>query len=215
MRPATRSQSLPYSQPLPSSNTNSQTFTYDLPNDEPDLNSHPWDPNYSYTTPEGTGCKVKLPADTSSVSTQTSGKRTTFFLYLHSFFYLTVLRNRQIILILFCFQASVPPLPPRPSFLQSMPEYLVLLPAPYLSRSSSKELLSDTSLISSSSKGNLQQSLSLCQKNNTFCYVFTPPVIVFNALAAPCSGSADQGPLPGNPNVLLVSLGKLLSEESQ
>ncbi|XP_028423636.1 circularly permutated Ras protein 1-like isoform X2 [Perca flavescens] len=145
MRPATRSQSLPYSQPLPSSNTNSQTFTYDLPKDEPDLNAHPWDPNYSYTTPEGTGCKVKLPADTSSVSAQT----------------------------------SVPPLPPRPSFLKSMPEYLELLPTPH-SPSSSKELLPNMSLISSSSKG-----------------------------------SADQGPLPGNPNVLLVVLGKLLSEEMQ
>ncbi|XP_076008419.1 circularly permutated Ras protein 1-like [Genypterus blacodes] len=28
------------------------------------------------------------------------------------------------------------------------------------------------------------------------------------------AGSADKGPLPGNPNVILVSLGKLLSEES-
>ncbi|XP_032357698.1 circularly permutated Ras protein 1 isoform X1 [Etheostoma spectabile] len=148
MRPETRSQSHPYSQPLHSSNTNSQTCTYDLPKDECDLNAHPWDPNYSYTTPEGTGCEVKLPADTSSVSAQTS--------------------------------ASVPPLPPRPPFLKSMPEYLVLLPSPFLSNSSSNQLLSNTSLNLSSSQG-----------------------------------STDQGPLPGNPNVLLVSLGKLLSEEMQ
>ncbi|XP_031699384.1 circularly permutated Ras protein 1-like [Anarrhichthys ocellatus] len=63
---------------------------------------------------------------------------------------------------------SVPPLPPRPSFMKLIPEYLVLLP---------QKSLTDTSLV-------------------------PPP-----------TKSADQGPLPGNPNVLLVSLGKLLSEE--
>ncbi|KAK9530567.1 hypothetical protein VZT92_012059 [Zoarces viviparus] len=63
---------------------------------------------------------------------------------------------------------SVPPLPPRPSFMKLIPEYLVLLP---------QKSLTDTSLVPSPTK------------------------------------SADQGPLPGNPNVLLVSLGKLLSEE--
>ncbi|XP_034716753.1 circularly permutated Ras protein 1-like isoform X2 [Etheostoma cragini] len=148
MRPETRSQSHPetYSQPFRSSNTNSQTCTYDLPKDECDLNAHPWDPNYSYNITEGTGCEVKLPADTSSVSAWT----------------------------------SVPPLPPRPQFLKSMPEYLVLLPSPILPSSSSNQLPSNTLLTPSSSQG-----------------------------------SADQGPLPGNPNVLLVSLGKLLSEEMQ
>ncbi|XP_044035573.1 circularly permutated Ras protein 1-like isoform X2 [Siniperca chuatsi] len=141
MRPAANSQSP--CQPLPSPNTNSQTFTYDLPKSEPDLNAQPWDPNYSYTTPEGTGVQLKLPADTSSVSAQ----------------------------------ISAPPLPPRPSFMKSMPDYLVLLPASHSSPSSSQKSLSDPSCVPSP------------------------------------TGSADKGLLPGNPNVVLVSLGKLLSEE--
>ncbi|XP_070783309.1 circularly permutated Ras protein 1-like isoform X1 [Enoplosus armatus] len=138
MRPAANSQ------PLPSPNTNSQTFTYDLPKSEPDLNAQPWDPNYSYTTPEGTGVQVKLPAE-SSVSAMT----------------------------------SAPPLPPRPSFMTSMPDYLVLLPTSLSPRSPSQKSLTD------------------------------PPRV-----SSPASkGSADKGLLPGNPNVVLVSLGKLLSEE--
>eukprot|EP00064_Thunnus_orientalis_P001348 superscaffoldBa00000091_g1351 len=72
MKPAANSQSPPYSQPLPSSNTNNQIFTYDLPKDQPDLNAQPWDPNYSYSIPEGTGGEVNLPAVTSSVPGQTS-----------------------------------------------------------------------------------------------------------------------------------------------
>ncbi|XP_041819406.1 circularly permutated Ras protein 1-like isoform X1 [Chelmon rostratus] len=141
MRPAASSQ------PLSSLSANTQTFTYDLPEDEPDLNMQLWHPDYSYTTPEGTGVQVKLPADTSSVSAQTS--------------------------------ASAPPLPPRPSFMKSIPDYLVLLPSSHSSPSSSQKSPSDPSLV-------------------------PPPA---------SKGSADQGPLPGNPNVVLVSLGKLLSEE--
>lgn len=76
MKPAANRQSPPYSQPLPSSNTNNQIFTYDLPKDQPDLNAQPWDPNYSYSIPEGTGGEVNLPAVTSSVPGQTSGKPT-------------------------------------------------------------------------------------------------------------------------------------------
>ncbi|KAM6964183.1 circularly permutated Ras protein 1-like isoform 2-T2 [Tautogolabrus adspersus] len=144
MRPAANSQFPPYSQPLPSSNTNSQTFTYDLPEGEPDLNAQPWDPNYSYTTPEGTGVPVKLPTENSSILPQT----------------------------------SAPPLPPRPSFMKSVPEYIVILP-----------------LMPSSSSSSSQRSPSDLQ------------------CAPSLARSADKGPLPGNPNVLLVSLGKLLSEE--
>ncbi|XP_042363995.1 circularly permutated Ras protein 1-like isoform X2 [Plectropomus leopardus] len=143
MKPAANSKYPPYSEPLSSSSTNSQKFTYDIPKDEPDLNACPWDPNYSYTAPEGTGGEVKLPADTSNASSQT----------------------------------SVPPLPPRPSFMKSVPEYLVLLPQ-------------GQSLPSSSQKSDLLHVKSPTNK-----------------------GSADKGPLQGNPNVLLVSLGKLLSEE--
>ncbi|XP_074519786.1 circularly permutated Ras protein 1-like isoform X2 [Halichoeres trimaculatus] len=68
MRPSANRQS-----PLSSPNANSQTFTYDNPEKEPDLNTQPWDPNYSYSTPEGTGAPVKLPPDTSSVSAQATG----------------------------------------------------------------------------------------------------------------------------------------------
>uniref|UniRef100_UPI0037E8F33F circularly permutated Ras protein 1-like isoform X2 n=1 Tax=Semicossyphus pulcher TaxID=241346 RepID=UPI0037E8F33F len=143
MRPAANSPSPPSSQTPPSTNPGSHKFTYDLPRSEPDLNAQPWDPNYSYTTPEGTGVQVKLPADTSSVSAQT----------------------------------SVPALPPRPSFMKSVPVYLVLLPAPPSSSSSSQKPPSDP------------------------------------ACAPSSTGSADKSLLPGNPNVLLVSLGKLLSEE--
>ncbi|XP_036936593.1 circularly permutated Ras protein 1-like [Acanthopagrus latus] len=127
--------------PLLSPNTTGQTFTYDLPKDEPDLNTESWDPDYSYTLPEGTGLHVKLPADNSVVTAQ------------------------QI----------APPLPPRPSFMKSMPEYVVLLPSSPPSPSP--------------------------QKSNYPSRVPSP------------TGSADKGFLPGNPNVVLVSLGKLLSEE--
>uniref|UniRef100_UPI003AAE8569 circularly permutated Ras protein 1-like isoform X3 n=1 Tax=Centroberyx gerrardi TaxID=166262 RepID=UPI003AAE8569 len=95
MRPAAKSP--PYSQPLPSSDTNSQTFNYDLPKEEPDI----------------------------------------------------------------------------------VPEYLVLLPSSRKSSSSSQKSPSASPLDS-----------ALTGKD-----------------------SADKGPLPGNPNVILVSLGKLLSEE--
>ncbi|XP_061665595.1 circularly permutated Ras protein 1 [Syngnathoides biaculeatus] len=71
---------------------------------------------------------------------------------------------------------SAPPLPPRPSLIKNMPEYVVLLPT------------------SSSAKKPF-----LCP----------PP-------AAPPPASTDnKEPLPGNPNVILVSLGKLLSDKVQ
>ncbi|XP_029934264.1 circularly permutated Ras protein 1-like [Myripristis murdjan] len=73
-------------------------------------------------------------------------------------------------------QRAAPPLPPRPSFMKSMPDYLVLLP-------------------SSSTPPSSQQK--------------SPPG---PPLDTAHTGSADNGSLPGNPNVILVSLGKLLSE---
>ncbi|KAG7226352.1 hypothetical protein INR49_013763, partial [Caranx melampygus] len=139
MRPAASSQSPPYSQPVDSS----QTFTYDLPIPEPDLNAHPRDPNYSYSTPEGTGAEVKLPANTSHM--------------------------------------PAPTLPPRPAFMKTMPEYIVVLPSNHPPSSSSQKSPSTSSLPRSS----------------------------------PSKGPVDKGPLPGNPNVVLVSLGKLLSEETE
>ncbi|XP_068160850.1 circularly permutated Ras protein 1-like [Antennarius striatus] len=131
-------------QPVPSPNTNSQKFTYDLPKSEPDLNE-PWDPNYSYTLPEGTGAQQKPPADTSSVS----------------------------------LKILPPPLPPRPLFLNSMPVYLTVLPSIHSSPSSSLK---------------------------------SPPAS--SPVPAPaCTESVHNGPLPGNPNVVLISLGKLLSDD--
>ncbi|XP_041830567.1 circularly permutated Ras protein 1-like isoform X2 [Melanotaenia boesemani] len=130
MRPAGNSPSTPYKQPCASSNANHLIFTYDEPKKEPDFNTEPWDPDYSYSVPEGSGGEVKLPAETGIVP------------------------------------ASAPGIPPRPAFMKLIPEYLMLLPS---SPSATPHLSS-------------------------------PP-------------SKDKEPLPGNPNVVLVSLGKLLSEE--
>ncbi|XP_075890627.1 uncharacterized protein LOC142893693 isoform X2 [Nelusetta ayraudi] len=76
-------------------------------------------------------------------------------------------------------QTAAPPLPPRPSFMRSVPDYLVLLP-------------SSTSPGPSPEKSALDPSAP--------------------ALPSP-GGAADKGILLGNPNVVLVSLGKLISEE--
>ncbi|XP_060951436.1 circularly permutated Ras protein 1-like [Limanda limanda] len=138
MKPADNSQSPPDSQPL---NSN-QTFVYDLPIKELDLNTQPWDPDYSYSIPEGT---------------RGEGRVTSFSFSLLSS------------------QTQAPALPPRPSFMKSMPEYLVLIPSSSSSPSSSQKSPSPSSLSHSDGK--------------------------------------DKEPLPGNPNVVLVSLGKLLSEE--
>ncbi|XP_029384153.1 circularly permutated Ras protein 1-like isoform X3 [Echeneis naucrates] len=143
MRPAVCSQATPYSQPFDSR----QTFTYEQPNHEPDLNAHHWDPNYSYSLPEGTGVEVKPTANTHNMTAQT----------------------------------PAPALPPRPAFMKLIPEYLVLLP-PQNSSTSSSQKSCATSSLSKSSAG---------------------------------KGSEDKEPLPGNPNVVLVSLGKLLSEEAE
>ncbi|KAM7381837.1 hypothetical protein PAMA_012615 [Pampus argenteus] len=69
---------------------------------------------------------------------------------------------------------TAPPLPARPLFMQSVPEYLVLLPSPRSASPSSQESPSAPTLAAS---------------------------------------TVDNGHLPGNPNVMLVSLGKLLSDE--
>ncbi|KAM3592223.1 uncharacterized protein V6R79_014993 [Siganus canaliculatus] len=132
------------SHPLPSSNANTQESTYDQPRSEPDSNIDPYDPNYSYTVPEGTGLPVKLPAGSSSTSAPTA-----------------------------------PPLPPRPSFMKSVPEYLVLLPSSHSTNSSSQKSLSESSAVTSTAS----------------------------------KESADKRLLSGNPNVVLVSLGKLILED--
>ncbi|XP_058476147.1 circularly permutated Ras protein 1-like isoform X2 [Solea solea] len=75
-------------------------------------------------------------------------------------------------------QTIAPALPPRPSFMKSMPDYLVVLPSSPPTSSSQK----------SPSNSSLSQSSAT-------------------------KASTDKEPLPGNPNVVLVSLGKLLSEE--
>ncbi|XP_070304407.1 circularly permutated Ras protein 1 isoform X2 [Salvelinus sp. IW2-2015] len=135
--PFMRSQSPACVQPIPGPPSllpsNSQRLTYDLPKKEPDIGSHPWDPDYSYNIPEGSGEEMKHPNTTGS-----SGSA----------------------------QKSAPALPPRPSFMRSCPEYLVLLPDSFSSSKSSS------------------------------------------------SSSRSREPLVGNPNVILVSLGELISEEN-
>ncbi|XP_067343589.1 circularly permutated Ras protein 1-like isoform X1 [Channa argus] len=74
-------------------------------------------------------------------------------------------------------RTPAPPLPPRPSFMSSVPEYVLVLPSSHSPASSS------------------QKSASSLSQSST------------------CEGAPDKEPLPGNPNVVLVSLGKLLSEE--
>ncbi|XP_055776686.1 circularly permutated Ras protein 1-like [Salvelinus fontinalis] len=150
--PFMRSQSPACVQPIPGPPSllpsNSQRLTYDLPEKEPDIGSHPWDPDYSYNIPEGSGEEMKHPNTTGS-----SGSA----------------------------QKSAPALPPRPSFMRSCPEYLVLLPDSFSSSKSSS---------SPSSKSSQLQLL----------------------MAIYYTGSRE--PLVGNPNVILVSLGELISEEN-
>lgn len=62
------------SQPLPSPNKNSHTFAYDLPESEPDFTDQPWEPNYSYNVPEGTGVQMRLPVEPHSMTAQSSGE---------------------------------------------------------------------------------------------------------------------------------------------
>ncbi|XP_036802362.1 circularly permutated Ras protein 1 isoform X1 [Oncorhynchus mykiss] len=135
--PFMRSQSPACVQPIPGPPSllpsNSQRLPYDLPKKEPDIGSHPWDPDYSYNIPEGSGEEMKHPNTTGS-----SGSA----------------------------QKSAPALPPRPSFMKSCPEYLVLLPDSVSSSKSSS------------------------------------------------SSSRSREPLVGNPNVILVSLGELISEKN-
>ncbi|KAL0984306.1 hypothetical protein UPYG_G00139730 [Umbra pygmaea] len=71
-------------------------------------------------------------------------------------------------------QKSAPALPPRPSFMKSCPEYLVLLPDSFSSTRTSS----------------------------------------FSPTASPLDLVKGQ-PLPGNPNVILVSLGMLITEEHE
>lgn len=80
------------------------------------------------------------------------------------------------------------------------PEYLTLLSGPS----------SDASLASPSA-GKEQQALSRCLSLQT---THTTRCLVSNVFLVPNYQSAGKEPLPGNPNVLLVSLQKLLSEET-
>ncbi|KAM6897918.1 circularly permutated Ras protein 1-like [Xenentodon cancila] len=70
-----------------------------------------------------------------------------------------------------------PPLPPKPSFMKLMPEYVVLI------------------------------------KSSPSSSTPSSPVATPLGSSPTNKGSEDKGPLPGNPNVVLVSLGKLLTEE--
>ncbi|XP_064178215.1 circularly permutated Ras protein 1-like isoform X1 [Anguilla rostrata] len=134
----------PASQALKDLNSSSQEqgLTYDLPKEEPKIEEHPLDPEYSYNIPEGSG------VDLLSVANRTLPVK------------------------------SAPPLPPRPSFMKRFPEYLILLP-----KSSTP-------------------SPPIAPRVDPHAPAFTNPA------------SLDNQPLPGNPNVILVSLGTLVTEEN-
>ncbi|KAK5601218.1 hypothetical protein CRENBAI_002775 [Crenichthys baileyi] len=123
--------------PHGSSDTNNPTFDYNRPKYEPESNM---DNLYSYTFPEGSADKEKLPPDSGIVS------------------------------------VSRLTLPPRPSFMHLTPEYVMVLPSPVSTPASPQ--------MSPSPK---------------------PPL----------STAKDKESLLGNPNVVLISLGKLLSEERE
>lgn len=149
----------------PSPNANSHTFTYDIPQSESDLNEQPCDSEHSYYTPEGTGEKVKLPADMTFAPAPTSGKRfLASSVIWHNTPYLPHSPNSQTDHPRYSvFLLTAPPLPPRPPFMRSMPEYLDLLSSPLLPPSSSQKSLSQLSPVPSPSEGNLPRR----PKNNT------------------------------------------------
>ncbi|KAJ8364264.1 hypothetical protein SKAU_G00130950 [Synaphobranchus kaupii] len=134
----------PASQPRkdPNSNSQGQGMIYDLPKEEPETGEHPFDPEYLYNIPKGSGVELRHAA------------------------------NSKLPV------KSVPPLPPRPSFMKRIPDYLVLLP-----------------------------------KSSTPSTPIAPPVDS-HAPAFTHPASLDNQPLPGNPNVILVSLGSLVTEEN-
>lgn len=99
-------------------------------------------------------------------------------------------------------RTAAPPLPPKPSFM--MPEYLTVLSSSLSSPSSQKSISKQTHPPLPTSKGKRVQSFEMFSaRNHTLIQYFS----------CPRPGSADKGILPGNPNVVLVSLGKLLSEQ--
>lgn len=75
-----RSKSCSYDLPLKYTiqHTINRQFTYDFPRKELGFDAQPWDPNYTYNIPEGTGGEVSLPADPAVVPSP--GKRQHFFL---------------------------------------------------------------------------------------------------------------------------------------
>lgn len=141
-------QSAPASKPRPASYSEPSTSStkYDVPQNEPDLNCQPWDPNYTYNTPESSDSggiyETKPPGRVNTTQAEAS--------------------------------TLAPILPPRPS-MHHMPEYLMILP---------------------SQPSTTTKSTHQTVQNTTKSFV-------------------DNGPLQGNPNVLLVSLGKLLAEERE
>lgn len=113
---------------------------------------------------------------------------------------------------------TAPPLPPRPSFMMSVPEYLDLLPSTLSPSPSLQKSASDSSApMSPSTRGDPS-----CRLKED---LYTPPPHAHThthtqrlwlwlvAFIAPEPGAANKEILSGNPNVALVSLGKLITEE--
>ncbi|XP_029102521.1 circularly permutated Ras protein 1-like [Scleropages formosus] len=128
-----------------------QGLVYDLPEPEEDDEANPFEPEYSYSIPEGTGIQLRYPDTVPEIKLPQKS-------------------------------ADLPPLPPRPSFMKRLPQY---------------QMWSNTTLSSDSSS------------SSTSASVTHPPFP-----GAPLEAPVDKQPLPGNPNVILVTLGKIVTEEN-
>ncbi|KAG7492115.1 hypothetical protein MATL_G00010870 [Megalops atlanticus] len=132
-----------------SSHSQELELTYDLPREEPEIEEHPFDPDYSYSIPEGTGLELRHPGQVG---------------------------NSKLPLK----TGAAPPLPPRPSFMKRFPEYVLLLPT----------------------------------SSPTTPATPTAPPAPPSAPPCPTPALQDNLQLPGNPNVILVSLGALVTDEN-
>lgn len=63
------------SQPPPAASSGSQTMTSDLVSSEPEYSELHWEMYYSNKIPQATEVPMRLPADSSSISAQTAGRR--------------------------------------------------------------------------------------------------------------------------------------------
>lgn len=160
MKPAANTDS--YSQPLTPPNSSHQMFKYNEPKQEPALNRNLVDPDYIYAIPEGSCGEVKLPAGPKSPSgKKRRKKKENIILIFYSFFFFLFSLFPACVKKLF--PLTAPDLPPRPTFLELMPEYVQVLPSTHPSPSSSRSFPSRTPTASSfTSKGTAVRVLFSC-----------------------------------------------------